>query len=82
MFNDEKKTYVNRISELEERIEQLRLSRRVLMNLLEDLDKERKSEINKIKAEQKKLKQNNVKYAFNLIQQNAKVAELEKKLHN
>lgn len=81
MLNDEKKSYTNRINELEERIEQLRLSRRILMNLLEDLDKERRNEISKIKDQQKKLKKANVRYAFNLIQQNAKVIELEKKLH-
>lgn len=80
MLDEEKQKYINRIQELEERVEQLRLSRRVLMNLLEELDKERTMEISKIKIEQKRLRKSNFKYAFSLIQQNAKVLELERKL--
>ena len=80
MQNNDIKVYLSRIEELEEKVEQLRLSRRILMNILENLDKERRVEIKKVREEQKRLKQANIKYAYNLLKKNAKVMELEKKL--
>lgn len=80
MLDEEKKDYISRIKELEERIEQLRLSRRVMMSLLENIDKERRSEIGKMLVAQKKLKKSNVKYAFDLLQKNSKLLELKTEL--
>ena len=80
MLDDEKLNYISRIKELEERIEQLRLSRRVMMSLLENIDKDRKSEISKMLAEHKKLKKTNVRYAFDILQKNVKLLELKTEL--
>lgn len=76
MLGYEKQDYISRIKELEERIEQLRLSRRVMMSLLENVDKERRNEIGKMLVEHKKLKKTNVKYAFDILQKNSKLLEL------
>ena len=80
MLDEEKQDYISRIKELEERIEQLRLSRRVMMSLLENIDKERRSEIGKMLVAQKKLKKTNVKYAFDILQKNSKLLELKTEL--
>ena len=82
MLDEEKQIYISRIKELEERVEQLRLSRRVMMSLLENIDKERRTEISKMLVEQKKLKKTNVKYAFNILQKNSELLELNTKLHS
>ena len=75
MLDQEKQVYINRIQELEERVEQLRISRRILMNILENIDKERQKELHKIKIEHTKLKKTNIRYAY-------KVMELQGKLSN
>ena len=70
-----------RICELEEKVEQLRLSRRVLMNLIEKLEKEKNILIEQFEKENKKLHKNNWKYARSLLQKNRQIVELEKELN-
>lgn len=70
-----------RVRELEEKVEQLRLSRRVLMNLIEKIEKDKMCFLNKLEKENRKLHQNNYRYARWLLHKNRQIVELESKLH-
>ncbi|MEG6523435.1 translation initiation factor 2 [Desulfotomaculum sp. 1211_IL3151] len=72
----------NRIKELEEKVEQLRLSRRVLMNLIEKIEKDKSLFVSKLEKENRKLHKNNYRYAQNLIQQNRRIVELQNRLED
>jgi predicted RNase H-like nuclease (RuvC/YqgF family) len=69
-----------RIQELEEKVEQLRLSRKVLMNLIEKLEKDRSGFLNRLEKENRKLHQDNYRYARRLLRKNREIVELESKL--
>ncbi|MDO7787443.1 translation initiation factor 2 [Desulforamulus aquiferis] len=69
-----------RIQELEEKIEQLRLSRRVLMNLIEKIEKDKSGFVSRLEKENRKLHKDNYRYAQNLLQQNRRIVELQAKL--
>ncbi len=71
-----------RVKELEEKVEQLRLSRRVLMNLIEKLEKERNNFQNRLEKENKKLLHANYRYARWLLCKNRQIMELESKLQD
>ncbi len=86
-------TYLrHRIQELEEKIEQLRLSRRVLMNLIEKIEKDKlgflKTEkdklgfLKRLEKENRKLQLNNYRYARWLLRKNRQIVELESKLQD
>jgi hypothetical protein len=66
--------------ELEEKVEQLRLSRRVLMNLIEKIEKDRSGFLTRLERENRKLQQNNYRYAQRLLHKNRQIVELESKL--
>lgn len=72
----------NRIEELEERIEHLRVSRRVLMNLVEKLEKEKNTILTKLEKENRKLQRNNAIYAQNILLKNRRILELEAEMQN
>ncbi|MHB8156294.1 MAG: translation initiation factor 2 [Desulfocucumaceae bacterium] len=69
-----------RLKELEEKVDQLRLSRRVLMNLIEKLEKEKSRFLNRLEKENKKLHLANYRYARSLLCKNRQIVELESKL--
>jgi predicted RNase H-like nuclease (RuvC/YqgF family) len=69
-----------RIKELENKIEHLRFSRRVLMNLIERMEKDKWEILNKLEKENKKLQKNNSKYARTLLRKNRQIIEMETKL--
>lgn len=71
-----------RVKELEEKVEQLRLSRRVLMNLIEKLEKEKTNFQNRLERENKKLLHTNYRYARWLLCKNRQIVELESKLQD
>ena len=74
-------TYLRRrIQELEEKIEQLRLSRRVLMNLIEKIEKDKLGFLRRLEKENRKLQLNNYRYAQWLLRKNRQIVELESKL--
>ncbi|MDD3654194.1 MAG: translation initiation factor 2 [Desulfotomaculaceae bacterium] len=83
-MNDRNEIYnlQKRIQELEERVEQLRLSRRVLMYLIEKIEKERTFYLNKLERENQRLHQDNYRYARRLLSKNRQIIELEEKLGN
>lgn len=70
---------INRIKELEEQVEHLRISRRVLMNLIEKIEKEKRLFLTKLENENKRLQKNNTKYAQWLWKKNRELIELETK---
>ena len=78
--------YINclrhRIQELEEKVEQLRLSRRVLMNLIEKIEHEKNGILSKLEKENKKLSKSNYHYAKSILNKNRIIVELESKLSN
>ncbi|MGI6684782.1 MAG: translation initiation factor 2 [Bacillota bacterium] len=71
-----------RIEELEERIEHLRVSRRVLMNLVEKLEKEKNTLLAKLEKENRKLQRNNALYAQSILLKNRRIMELEAEMQN
>lgn len=71
-----------RIQELEEKVEQLRLSRRVLMNLIEKIEKDKSLFVSKLEKENRKLHKDNYRYAQNLLKQNRRIVELQTTLEN
>lgn len=70
----------SRIQELEEKVDQLRLSRRVLMNLIERIERERSGALTRLEKEKKNLKKDNCRYARKLLNKNLQIVELELKL--
>ncbi|NLT95412.1 MAG: translation initiation factor 2 [Clostridia bacterium] len=75
-----KELLIDRIKELEEQVEHLRISRRVLMNLIEKIEKEKKLLLSSLEKENKRLQQNNLKYANWLWNKNRKIIELESRI--
>ncbi len=80
MGNDRSKLLEAKIRELEGKIEQLRFSRRVLMNLIERIEKEKYDELSKLEKENRKLQQSNTRYARKLLNKNRQIIEMETKL--
>lgn len=75
-----KEILINRIKELEEQVEHLRISRRVLMNLIEKIEREKRLLLSSLEKENKRLQQNNLKYANWLWNKNRKIIELESRM--
>ncbi len=69
-----------RLKELEQKVEALRVSRRVLMNLIEILEKEKGEQIVRLEHQNKRLQKNNSRYARTLICRNARICELERQI--
>lgn len=66
--------------ELEKQVTQLRLSRRILMNLIEKIENEKRSLFNQLEKEKKQLRLNNQRYAKWLMQNNYRYIELQTNL--
>ncbi len=69
-----------RVKQLEERVLQLRLSRRVLMYLLEEADREREKLVHLLQKENERLRLANYRYAQALINKNRQIVDLESRL--
>ena len=74
------KYFQHRVRELEEKVEQLRLSRRVLMNLVEKMEKEKICILGRLERENRRLHRDNNKYARRLLKKNSQIVELQSKL--
>lgn len=72
--------FQRRIQELEEKVDQLRLSRRVLMNLIEKVEREKTFFLSKLEKENRRLHQDNYKYARWLLKKNSQIVELQSRL--
>jgi len=69
-----------RVRELEDKLLQLRLSRRVLMLLLEKQEQEKATFLERLERENRRLMRANHQYAQNLLQKNRQIYELESRL--
>lgn len=71
-----------RIRELEEKVFRLRLSRRVLMFLLEESDREKETFIRSLRKENQRLRLANSRYALTLLHKNRQIVNLQSRLDN
>ncbi|MGI6588248.1 MAG: translation initiation factor 2 [Peptococcia bacterium] len=69
--------YKKKVIELEKQVSQLRLSRRILMNLVERIENEKKSLFKQLEKEKQQLRLNNRRYAKWLMQNNYRYIELQ-----
>lgn len=70
-----------RIRELENKVDALRISRRVLMNLIDALEREKKEQVQKLLSINEKLQKNNCRYAKAIMYRNMRINELESRIN-
>lgn len=80
MSDEHNKMLENRLKELEDKVENLRFSRRVLMNLIERIEKDKWDQLTKLEKENKKLHKHNSRFARTLLRKNRQIIEMETKL--
>lgn len=80
MSDEHFKMLEGRLKELEDKVENLRFSRRVLMNLIEKIEKDKWDQLTKLQQENKKLQMNNIRFARTLLRKNRQIIEMETKL--
>ena len=68
------------IQELEDKLAALRVSRRVLMNLLDNVEKEKREQLLILESQNEKLQKNICHYAQTIMFQNSRIAKLEGKI--
>lgn len=69
-----------RVNELEQRVEHLRVSRRVLMNLLEKVEREKITLIHNLEKENIRLQRDNTRFAKWLFSKNRQIVELQERI--
>lgn len=79
-LNEELRVAKARIAELEQRVEHLRVSRRVLMNLLEKVEREKVSLVHKLERENLRLHRDNTRFAKWIFTKNREIVELQEKI--
>ncbi|MDN5325766.1 MAG: hypothetical protein PWP41_462 [Moorella sp. (in: firmicutes)] len=80
MAGDSQVALYQRIQELENRVEQLRISRRVLMRLVEKSENEKWELVNRLRQEKEQLQARNRRYARVIWQKNRELVFLNCKL--
>ncbi len=65
-----------RIEALEERLEQMRLSRRVLLRILEQSEEDKRSQLRRLEKENHKLQKQNCYFAKSLMAKNHEIMNL------
>lgn len=70
-----------RIRELENKVEALRISRRVLMNLIDALERDKREQILRLEARNERLQRSNSRYAQALMYRNIRISQLENQLN-
>ncbi|MDW7676008.1 MAG: translation initiation factor 2 [Bacillota bacterium] len=70
---------VAKMDELEARVHNLRVSRQVLLGLVEKLQREKLELLDKLELENKKLKKDNIQYAKRILEKNRQIFNLTKK---
>jgi hypothetical protein len=72
---------VARVRELEDRVEALRIIAAAwLMNLIDNLEKEKREQLAKLTSQNEKLQQSNCRYARAIMYRNIRITELEEQL--
>ncbi len=69
-----------KVSELEQRVEHLRVSRRVLMNLLEKVEREKIALVHNLEKENTRLQRDNTRFAQWLFSKNRQIVELQERI--
>lgn len=69
-----------RVGELEQRVEHLRVSRRVLMNLLEKVEREKVALVHKLEKENIRLQRDNTRFAKWIFSKNRQIVELQERI--
>ena len=69
-----------RVGELEQRVEHLRVSRRVLMNLLEKVEREKVALVHRLEKENVRLQRDNKRFAKWIFSKNREIVELQEKM--
>lgn len=80
--NEEVRELRARVGELEQRVEHLRVSRRVLMNLLEKVEREKVALVRKLEKENFRLQRDNTKFAKWLLLKNREIIELQERMED
>ncbi|AHF06658.1 hypothetical protein [Desulfitobacterium metallireducens] len=70
----------SRVGELEQRVEHLRVSRRVLMNLLEKVEREKVTLVHKLEKENVRLQRDNTRFAKWIFSKNREIMELQERI--
>lgn len=71
-----------RVGELEQRVEHLRVSRRVLMNLLEKVEREKVALVHRLEKENVRLQRDNKRFAKWIFSKNREIVELQEKMQS
>jgi len=79
---DEIKLLRARVGELEQRVEHLRVSRRVLMNLLEKVEREKVALVRSLEKENVRLQRDNKRFAKWIFSKNREIVELQDKMES
>jgi predicted RNase H-like nuclease (RuvC/YqgF family) len=69
-----------RVGEMEQRVEHLRVSRRVLMNLLEKVEREKVVLVQNLEKENVRLQRDNMRFAKWIFSKNREIVELQEKM--
>jgi hypothetical protein len=77
---DELAQLQNRVRVLEERIQGLRASRRILMNLITAQEREKRARIQRLEQENTRLQQQSTRYAKAVLERNIRIIRLEQAL--
>ncbi|KGK86686.1 translation initiation factor 2 [Desulfosporosinus sp. HMP52] len=80
--NEEIKLLKARVGELEQRVEHLRVSRRVLMNLLEKVEREKVALVRNLEKENVRLQRDNKRFAKWIFIKNREIVELQDKMES
>jgi predicted RNase H-like nuclease (RuvC/YqgF family) len=79
---DEIQLLRSRVGELEQRVEHLRVSRRVLMNLLEKVEREKVALVHQLEKENVRLQRDNKRFAKWIFTKNKEIVELKEKVES
>lgn len=77
---DEVSQLRRRVSVLEERIQGLRASRRILMNLLAAQEREKRSRIQRLEQENARLQQRSSRFAREVLDRNSHIIRLQESM--
>ncbi|MFZ5816826.1 MAG: translation initiation factor 2 [Bacillota bacterium] len=80
MGHDELQELRNRVRLLEERLQGLRTSRRILMNLIGAQEREKRALIQRLEAENGRLQRQSARYARAMLEKNIRIVRLEERL--
>ncbi len=79
MSDQELLYWQQRVIDLEDKVETLRLSRRVLMRLLEQTETDKMATVAALTRENRRLQKNNAAHAYELMEKNCQIRQLSER---